>query len=164
MILLDPRFWFGLVIAAACGYLGGCQSERNSHAKEQAKAVQAARETEQDIRRMQDRATVRYLDRMLEQQEKARALPHITLPADCPVPADAGRVLNDAQGMPSDAGNGSSAGAARPEVDSTCSVELDIAKRNYAEVCIPNAEQLTELQKRWEEVRSLLNQKGATRP
>lgn len=45
------------------------------------------------------------------------------------------------------------------ETDSTCSAELDVAKRNYAEVCVPNAQQLDELQKRWELMRPVVNGK-----
>ena len=163
MLMLSPFFWLALVFAGAVGYLKGCTDEQNSHAKDQAKAVQAARETESEIRRLENRSTSAYLARVLKQQEKANALPKVVLPADCAVPADAGRVLNDAQQyVPDDAGARSSAGAASQAVDSTCAAELDIAKRNYAEICLPNAAQLTELQKRWEEVRQLLNHQGSS--
>jgi hypothetical protein len=74
------------------------------------------------------------------------------------VSADVGRLLNDAQlGVRDDAGSRPGAGAAGKETDSTCGAELDIAKRNYAEVCVPNAEQLTELQERWAVVQKKVN-------
>lgn len=161
-ILLDPRLWLGAVLwtvlVAGLGYAKGAKDERADIAVDQVKAVEQARDVEQELQRFNNRATAAYVGRLLKQQEKARALPTITLVHDCAVPASAGQLLNDAQRLPDDAGDRSGLGAATEAVDSTCAAELDIAKRNYAEVCIPNAEQLREVQKRWEETRQRLNQ------
>lgn len=160
-IFFDPRFWLAIVLwtagVAFVAHYRGANVERLEMIAEQAKVAAQARETEQDLQRLNNRDTAAYITRILKQQEKSRALPKITLVTDCAVPADVGRVLNDAQRLPSDAGTGSGSGTASPAADSTCAAELDIAKRNYADVCIPNAEQLTALQKRWNETRARIN-------
>ena len=161
--LLDPRLWLAMLLSIAfaggMGYLKGGKDESADRDRAQAKAAAEARDAESELQRLGNRWTAAYIDRVIKQQEKARALPTITLAADCAVPADVGRVLNDARRLPGDAGTGSATGPTGEAVDSTCAAELDIAKRNYAEVCVPNAEQLTELQRRWDETRSRLNGK-----
>jgi hypothetical protein len=159
---LNPGIWLAVLLAFAAavsfGYWRGGEAERAKQSAQQLKDVTAAREADNDLQRINNRATAVYIDRVNKQLEKARALPKIVLPADCPVPADVGRVLNDAQlSVRADAGSGSGAGTTGPAVDSTCAAELEIAKRNYAEVCIPNAEQLTELQERWSVVQKIVN-------
>jgi hypothetical protein len=160
-ILFDPRFLLAVVLWTAAvafgGYWKGGKDERADWTAKQLQAERQARETEQELIRMNNRATADYVTRIRKQQEKARALPPIILTEDCRVPAAVGRVLNDAQVMPDDAGTRSGTGAAAETIDSTCASELEIAKRNYAESCIPNAEALKELQKRWNETRKLIN-------
>lgn len=159
--IFDPRLWLAIVLwtglASGLAYLKGGKDERAESIADQAKAAQQARETEQELQRLNNRDTAAYIARVRQQEERAHALPKISLVNDCPVPADAGRVLNDAQRVPGDAGTGPGSGATAPATDSTCAAELDIAKRNYAEVCIPNAEQLKELQRRWEVTRAAIN-------
>lgn len=159
--ILDPRLWLAflltMLLSAGAGYLKGGKDQRSEDATERAKAVAQAHQTEQDVQHMQNRATLRYLDNMHAQQEKAHALPKITLAHDCVVPAAVVGVLNDAQRLPGDAGTGPGPSAAGPQADSSCAAELDICKRNYAEVCQPNAMQLTEIQQRWNDVRALIN-------
>jgi hypothetical protein len=159
---LNPGVWLALFLAIAAlfgaGYWHRGTVDDAKYAAQQLKDVTAAREADNELQRINNRATTVYIDRVNKQLEKARALPKIALPADCPVPADVGGVLNDAQlGMRTDARPGPGAGAIGQTVDSTCAAELDIAKRNYVEVCIPNAEQLTELQARWALVQSKVN-------
>lgn len=160
-MLFTPQFWFAVVLWTAAvalgGYWKGTKDERADWTAGQLQAERQARETEQEITRMTNRATAEYVARIRKQQEKARALPPIVLTEDCRVPANIVRVLSDAQRMPADAGTGPGTGAAAETADSTCAAELEIAKRNYAEVAIPNAEQLRELQKRWIETRKLIN-------
>lgn len=162
MSALDPRLWLLVIGLCAASFVGGCMEQKRNQKADQVDAVQEARETENELQRLQNRWTSDYIDQMLKQQEHAHALPKITLVHDCPVPAAVGRVLNDAERVPDDARAGPGAGAAGAETDSTCAAELDIAKRNYAEVCIPNAEQLTALQQRWNNVRQkLLDSQGS---
>lgn len=159
--LFDPRLWLAVVVwtalASGLAYLKGGKDERAETIAAQAKAAAEARETEHELQRINNRDTAAYVGRVRKQEERAHALPKIIIDNDCTVPADAGRVLNDAQRVPDDAGDRSGAGTASEAVDSTCAAELDIAKRNYAEVCIPNAEQLKELQARWEKTRARIN-------
>lgn len=160
--ILDPRLWLAALVLFAATALGfhfeGKAAQRKDDAAQLLKNVSAARESENELQRINARATSAYIDRVRKQMERAHALPKIALPDDCAVPADVGRVLNDAQlGVRADAGPGSAASAASAAVDSTCAAELDIAKRNYAEVCLPNAEQLTELQERWALVKKRVN-------
>lgn len=160
--LLDPRIWLAVVLWTAAvafgGYWKGSKDERAEHTANQLKAERQARETEQEITRINNRATADYVVRVRKQQERADALPPIILTEDCRVPAAVGRVLNDAQRLPDDAGTESGTGGTAQTVDSTCAAELDICKRNYAESCVPNAEQLTEVQQRWKDVQRLINQ------
>jgi hypothetical protein len=162
MPFLNPYFWIGIALWSAAmfgtGYWKGTKDERAAHTAAQLEQEREARETEQELTRMNNRGTAAYVARVRKQEQKAHGLPTITLIDDCTVPAAAGRLLNDAQRMPDDAGTGPGTGAAAEAVDSTCSAELDICKRNYAEVCAPNAEQLKELQQRWEATRNLINQ------
>jgi len=159
--VLDARLWLAILICLAlsgvAGYRKGARDERAQIERQQLKDERAARDIEGELQRMNNRATSAYIASLQAQLEKARALPKITLPADCPVPAGVGRVLNDAQRLPDDAGTRSAARAAGPAVDSACAAELDICKRNYAEVCVPNAQQLTAIQERWNLVRSRIN-------
>jgi hypothetical protein len=165
-ILFDPRFWLAVVLWTAVvafgGYWKGGKDERADWTAKQLQAERAARETEQEITRMNNRATADYVARIRKQQEKARALPPIILTEDCRVPAAIGRVLNDAQRLPDDAGTESDPGRAAQTVDSTCAAELNIAKRNYAEVCIPAIEQVKEIQRQWESTRALINKHSST--
>ena len=167
-ILFDPRFWLAVALLTAAsafgGYWKGAKDERTDQAASRLQAEREARETEQELRRMQNRDTSAYIARIRKQQERARELPPIILAEDCTVPADTGRVLNDAQRLPGDAGTGPGSGAATQTVDSTCAAELDIAKRNYAEVCVPAIEQVKEIQRQWESTRALLNKHSSTKP
>lgn len=163
-ILFDPRTWLAIVIwtalVAATGYWKGGKDNETDWIAKQLQAERQSRETEQELTRMNNRSTADYVARVRKQEQKAHALPTITLVEDCRVPAAIGRVLNDAQVMSNDAGTRSGTGPAAETVDSACAAELNICKRNYAEVAIPNALQLQELQKRWNETRALINRTG----
>lgn len=155
-LLLALAFWTSGMLTL--GYWKGGKDERADWIKQQAKAAEQARENEQELTRMNNRSTALYVARARDQERKARALPKIEIPMDCTVPAAAGRVLNDAQRLPEDAGAGPGIGAAAEAVDSSCAAELEICKRNYVEVAIPNALQLQELQQRWRDTQSIINQ------
>ncbi|HYD79854.1 MAG TPA: hypothetical protein VEC06_08595 [Paucimonas sp.] len=161
MSLLDPRLWLAFLVtialSLATGYVKGKRDERSETERKQLKAIAKVRDDELELQRLNNRWTGAYVGRMTKQQEKARALPTISIAHDCAVPAAAGSVLNDAQRLPDDAGPGSGARPAGQAIDSTCTAELNICKRNYAEVCVPNAEQLTELQQRWRVMQQRIN-------
>lgn len=167
-ILFDPRFWLAVVLWTAAvafgGYWKGGKDNEARHTANQLKAEREARDTEQEITRINNRSTADYIDRIRKQQERADAMPPIILAEDCTVPAAIGRVLNDAQRLPDDAGTESGAGGTAQTVDSTCAAELDIAKRNYAERCVPAIEQVKEIQRQWESTRALINKHSSTKP
>jgi hypothetical protein len=147
-----------VLIAIALGlFYAGMRVQAAGELKRQVDAISSALEGERSLQDAINASTSDYINGLQKKAEAARALPKITLDHDCTVPAAVGGVLNDAQGVHADAGAESGAGAAGPAVDSTCAAELDIAKRNYAEVCVPNAEQLTELQRQWNLVRDAIN-------
>ncbi|GGI16472.1 hypothetical protein [Oxalicibacterium faecigallinarum] len=144
-----------VIIAGALGLIWlGMKVERAGWEKKQRLAIERALDGERALQAEINQSTSDYIDQLKRQIARANALPKITMANDCTVPAAVGSVLNDAQRMHADAGDESGTGAARPAADSTCAAELDIAKRNYAEVCIPNAAQLNKLQEQWELVRS----------
>lgn len=159
---VDPYIGFirgAAVIALGLGiFYAGIRINEAKHLKQQAKAVEQALITERSLQDQNNEWTSDYINRLNNQLGAARALPKIKMVNDCPVPADVGGVLNDAQRLHPDASTGPGAGSTRTSVDSTCATELDIAKRNYAEVCVPNANQLTEVQERWKKVRAIINQ------
>jgi hypothetical protein len=160
-LLISPQFWLAVVLWTAAvafvGYWKGGKDERTEHTANQLQAEREARDTEQEITRINNRSTADYISRVRKQQERADALPDIVLIEDCTVPAAIGRVLNDAQRLPDDARTESDTGRAAQTVDSTCAAELDIAKRNYAERCVPAIEQVKEIQRQWESTRALIN-------
>lgn len=163
MKFIEPYIGILKAIAFLAVVLGllwvGMRIERAGWVEKEKKAVEKALDGERELRAVSDGWTSDYINRIAKQLEAARAKPKITLVNDCPVPAAVGGMLNDAQRMHTDAGTGSSPGTTSQEVDSACAAELDIAKRNYAEVCVPNAEQLTEIQTRWEKTRKLISGK-----
>tara|TARA_R110001599_G_scaffold171353_1_gene362449 strand:+ start:463944 stop:464438 length:495 start_codon:yes stop_codon:yes gene_type:complete len=160
--LLDPYLGIikaAIIIAAILGiFYAGMRFNESKWLKKQADAVNQARATESDLQDKANQWTSDYINRLQNQLKAAHALPKVTLDHDCPVPAAVGGLLNDAQRMPEDAGTGSSSRSASETVDSTCAAELEIAKRNYAEVCIPNAQHLTELRDRWKKTREIVNE------
>ncbi|WP_025915809.1 hypothetical protein [Herminiimonas sp. CN] len=160
--ILDPRLLLAFLLvfgAAALGFhFEGRAAQRKDDDSKLLKGVSDARETESELQRINSRATSAYIDHIRKQEEKAHALPKIVLPVNCAIPAAVGSVLNDAQrSVREDAGSGSNSGTASTAVDSACAAELEIAKRNYAEVCVPNADQLTELQERWDITQKKVN-------
>ncbi len=149
----------GVILAVCLGiFYAGTRVNESKWLKKQAEAVEKALDGERVLTGQNNQWTSDYIVRLQSQLKAAHALPKITLVNDCPVPAAVGRLLNDAQRMHTDAGTRSDPEPASPTADSTCAAELEIAKRNYAEVCVPNAQQLTEVQERWEKTRLLINQ------
>lgn len=165
-MLFDPRFLLAVVLWTAAvafgGYWKGGKDNEAGWTRKQLAAERQARDTEQEITRLNNRATTDYIARIRKQQERANGLPPIILTEDCRVPADIGRVLNDAQRLPDDAGTEPGPGRAAQTVDSTCAAELDICKRNYAEVAVPAIEQVKEIQRQWESTRALINKHSST--
>lgn len=148
------------IIAVVLGiFYAGMRVNESKWLKKQADAVEKALDGERALQLDSNSRTLNYIANLQKQLEKAHALPKITLVNDCAVPAAIGRLLNDAQRMHPDAATRSDPEPAAPAVDSTCAAELEIAKRNYAEFCIPNAQQLTEVQERWEKTREFVNGK-----
>lgn len=159
--LIDPYLGMikgAAIVAAVLGLVwAGMRIERSGWVEKQKRAVEQALEGERALQAEINQSTSDYIVWLQKQRKASDALPKITLVNDCPVPAAVGSVLNDAQRMHADAGDESGVGPAGATVDSTCAAELDIAKRNYAEVCIPNAAQLNKLQEQWELVRKRFN-------
>ncbi len=157
-IKLIPSWAYWLLaligLCLACEIHGRHAERAVWQAKVVASELKAAK-TAVDINNEMQRLTASYNASQHVQQEKAHALPKITLPVDCTVPIDVVRLLDTATHMPKDAG--SSFRTESPTKTVTCSAELDLCKRNYAEVCVPNALQLEEIQKQWETVRDKIN-------
>lgn len=151
-------YWVLSLVALCCACeLHGRHAEAKKWEAKIAASSIAARETEAELSRLQSKSTYAYLNSVLAQKEKANALPTIVFPVDCAVPASAIRLLNDATRMPSDTGATGPIDGTTEIVDSTCAKQLNICKRNYAEACIPNAQQLEEIQRQWDIVRDKYN-------
>lgn len=161
MTFLDPRFWLSVVISLltgfGLGYHKGAKDKEAEQVKAAAKQTTKTLETERKVKTIQNKGTANYVAGVIRKERKAREYPPIIIRNDCAVPAAVGQLLNDAQQLPEVPGPESGIGSARPAVDSTCAAELEIAKRNYAEVCVPNAMQLDTIRQQWSEVTQELN-------
>lgn len=161
--LIDP--YLGILKAAVilAGVLGliwlGMRLERTGWVEKQNRAIEKALDGERALQNKINQSTSDYINSLHEQRKAAHALPKITLVNDCAVPGNVGGVLNDAQRMHANASNESGVSSTSTTVNSTCAAELDIAKRNYAEVCVPNALQLNKLQEQWDLTRNAINKK-----
>lgn len=150
-----PYIWAGLFLA---GVLSGGYAVNTWHKAQRVDAIETARKDERSLQKGANQAGVRYADALLEQQqtadknakdfrrvlnEKNRQL------ADCRVDAELVGVLDDAARMPRAAGDPGEPrpgpAPALPAPDSTCEAELGTCRRNYAEVCVPNAIHLRDL-------------------
>jgi len=155
-----------LIATAVGGYVYG----RASVKAEKASAVVAA---QQEAYRLSNRAASVYLARLDEQEKRADGLAEelrqaLGKSADCPVSVRVVRVLDRAASSPRDpprveqppapvvpAQRDEQAAPAEP--DSTVGAELETCRRNYVEVCIPNALQLEALQAWYEDLRKQRN-------
>lgn len=148
------------VVAAILGltFWSGWTVKTWKVAKDQLVAERASRVIERGLQKSANQAEVRYADRLLSQEEtaqknaalwtKALQLSQQRL-ADCRVDAELVGLLNDAT-VPAPAGPAAQPGpraeAAVQAQESNCAAELGTCRRNYVEVCVPNAVQLQELQ------------------
>ncbi len=151
-----PYILAGLFIA---GVLSGGYGTHTWYKAQRVDAVETARTDERHLQKGANQASVRHADALLEQEqtaaknekdfrrvlnEKNREL------ANCRVDAELIGVLDDAARMPGAARDPGEPrpgpAAAVPAPDSTCEAELGICRANYADVCVPNALQLRDLQ------------------
>lgn len=161
-----PYLYLAVFVA---GLAGGGYGVHTWYKAQRVEAIQDARVTERDGARLGNQADVRYLDRMLEQRAHAetnatayeRALNEANLElAYCRVDVRTLGVLNAAGAAePAGAAGSAGPGAAPAEAarDSTAAAELDVCRANYAEVCVPNAEQLRRLQRWYLDLRERFN-------
>lgn len=150
-----PWIWAGLFLA---GVLSGGYGTHTWYQAQRVSAIEKARKDERTLQNGANQASVRHADALLEQRltaeknesnfRKAINATNREL-ADCRVSADVVSVLDEAgvSGLAGDPGeSGSGTARAAPAPDSTCAVELDKCRANYADVCVPNAIQLRDLQ------------------
>lgn len=149
-----PYLYAGVFLA---GLVAGGYGVQTWHKAQRVDAVDKARTTERAGATLANQAQVRHLERLVELREHAernagafrRALDETNAELRaCRVSGAVVRLLDDA-GDPGAAGVPGGAVPARPDVapprDSTADVELETCRRNYAEVCVPNARQLNDL-------------------
>ena len=135
-------------------------------------AVVKVRETDADLQRMATVAGSRTEAMLTFQREKSRAIDKAITASlaglpQCVVPGAVVGLLNDATRAPdaADPGSPGGPGPAQPAADparpafapSSCSAELAICARNYAEVAIPNAIERDELRRLYNEVKDRVN-------
>jgi hypothetical protein len=136
----------------ALGLAGGAYGLHTWHKAQRVDQIEEARTDERAGVRTANQADVRHLDRIFEQrrhaENNAAAFRRQLEDTDanlgaCRVSVDLLGVLDDA-GLPADPGPAGDAepAAARAAAASTCDVELDKCRVNYAEVCVPNRDQV----------------------
>lgn len=158
---------------ALCAYAfaaGAAASAYGSHVWHKAQrvdAIEKARETERLGVRQAHQADVRYVDRIMEQRDKANAKAaefkkSFLLASDtlrtCLVNPTLLGLLNDGRGgavtgMPAEPMRG----APKVEAGSNCAAVIETEQWNKENVVIPNAIQLEELQRFYNEQRRLFN-------
>jgi hypothetical protein len=149
-----PYLYAGLFLA---GLAAGGYGVHTWHKAQRVDTIERARTSEQGFQRVARQADVRYIERLHDQaaaaQTNAKAWERAMLEtnyqlAQCRVGADAVGLLN-AAGMPGAAADPAQprpgSATAAPARDSNAAAELGVCRRNYAEVCVPNAVQLEEL-------------------
>lgn len=135
--------------AFAAGLLSGGWGMHRYYLGEEAKAAKKELKVERGAQVVANQAAVRHVDRIIEQQEKARAIEkalraQLAAMGPCTVPGGVVGVLNDAT-VPANArpaGDDPGSQDAAPARNSDAGAELAICARNYTEVCIPNAQSL----------------------
>lgn len=141
------------------GLAAGGYAVHTWHKAQRADAIDQARTSERALQRSASQSDVRYVDRLHDQvrhaQDNATAFRRALNAtnddlARCRVDAELVRLLDDAGQLPGAAGHpaeprpGSARAAATP-ASSSCDVELERCRANYAEVCVPNAIHVREL-------------------
>ncbi len=121
------------------------------------KAIEQARRTETVLQQGATVADTGYLKKLTQQLDKSqrnadrwRALYEENKElANCVVGPAAIGVLNDAgmSGAPASAARAGPAAAETETSRSNCAAELDVCRRNYTDVCVPNEVQLGDLQR-----------------
>ena len=92
--------------------------------------------------------------------EEMRKLKHkLSKLATCTIPGSIVGLLNPGSSidMPNSSTIGQQPSSETETTGSTCAIELEVAARNYREVCIPNAEQLEAVQSAYNKVRDNIN-------
>jgi hypothetical protein len=151
------------------GYAAGRyqQHEHDQRAAQAAErmAEQKAREIGQAAQRAADAAAASYAEDQNEKQRKAsdeiaRLQTALAGMPRCTVPGAVVRVLDPVPSPGPDAGPAPGTGEPATPPDSTCGLQLEIAARNYREVCEPNADQLRALQRLWTDTKARLDAGG----
>lgn len=155
MISLPP-LW---ACTLAGGLLSGAYGMHTWHKAQAVDAIETARDDERDLQHDANQASARHADALLEQQqtaalnagkfdkaihEKNRELAACRVDAAVVELLDAAGELPDAAGDPAEPRPSAARAQAAP--DSTADVELGRCRANYADVCVPNALQLRDLQ------------------
>lgn len=153
----------------AAAFLAGAYAMHTWHKAQRVDRVEQVRETEFAGAAIGNQAQVRHLERLVDLRQHAeanagrfrRALDETDAALrSCRVSGALVRLLDDA-GDPAPAGVPGRAvqppADAAPARDSTADVELATCRRNYAEVCAPNARQLRDLIDWYEELRGKYN-------
>ena len=173
-----PSVVYLVLVAFLAGLAGGWRVEAwrwdaslKSAADARYSAVVKVRDQDQALQRLATVAGGRTEAMLTFQREKAHAINQAitnTLAAlpECVIPGRVVGLLNDAERTPDPAGPGSAGepGPPQPAADpsrepaaSSCTAELAICSRNYADVAVPNAIERDEIRRLYNEVKAKIN-------
>lgn len=167
--LIDPRLWLAallLILASfGIGWHYGAAHEAGKEAKTVIKTITVDRKVETAAVVDVNAIAGAYQAKLSTQKEKSdheikilKAKLAATASANAPVPSNVIRLLDPGSTVaPDDSTTGQQPSDPAPATNPTYADELEIAARNYREVCIPNAEQLEGVQRAYNAVRGRFN-------
>jgi uncharacterized protein (UPF0333 family) len=174
MSLFDPRVWLAFLLAvilslgvgAYFGYSHEKRAQETSALKTDVSASEAARNKEQvatDSMANMGTTLTTALSAQKASSDREIAILKAKLAA-LPATPLSGAIVSllyptTSTNVPTDSPAGLGTGSAPAYSDSTSAEQLEIAARNYREVCEPNAEQLKAVQDAYNDVREKFNAK-----
>jgi hypothetical protein len=174
MDLFNPRIWLAFLLAVIVSLGTGAYAGYRYEKQAQQVAVAKIEVSDSDVARNKEQAadvTMATIGAALTNQqiaEKAKADNEIAMLkaklAKTPTCTVSGSVVGmlypgTSANVPATTATGFGAGGTTAYADSSCGAQLELAARNYREVCEPNAEQLKALQDVYNDLREQFNTK-----
>jgi len=168
--LLNPGVWLAAILALALSFGAGWMEKGKRVDAENAIAAQKAEKEKEAKERSAEAAITATANQFRDQMEADRkrsenemSLLRKRLAAmpTCGVAGDTVGMLFPSGNVNMPGNSGFGLGSVRPTTfaDSTCAEQLELAARNYREVCQPNAQQVMALQNAYNAIREKFNTK-----
>lgn len=169
-LLFNPGMWLAAILALAVSFGAGYMHKGKLVEAENARALVKA-EKEKEAKEHEAEAAISQVanqfrdqmeaDRKRSENELSTLRKKLAAMPTCAVAGDTVGMLypTTANSVPGNSSSGLGSVGTATYADSTCADQLELAARNYREVCNPNAEQVIALQKAYNAVRDRYNKK-----